>query len=158
MTESFYTQEAWEQAAKALEAISSQEYLVTPSVTPVENLPRKTYKCPTKNCSKVYKNSNGLKYHLEKGTCVASRDVSPDSSPSIQHFDKPFYCKLGCVKYYRNINGLKYHARIEHATLDFEKDVKGVVSCLMLLTQRLTGLCNVFIKKKSLLDFKAYTF
>ena len=136
MNETFYNLEAWEQAAKALESISTQEYLSTPSVTPVEsfqvfnNFPRKTFKCPTKNCSKVYKNSNGLKYHLEKGTCVASRGISPDSSPNAvsQHFDKPFYCKLGCVKYYRNINGLKYHARIEHAELDFERDVKGVVS------------------------------
>lgn len=135
--EAFYTQEAWEQAAKALETLSSQEYLVTPSVTPVESVAgfntnlhaRKTFKCPTKNCSKVYKNSNGLKYHLEKGTCVASRGVSPDSSPNAvsQHLDKPFYCKLGCVKYYRNINGLKYHARIEHPELDFDRDVKGVV-------------------------------
>ena len=172
MNQVFYTQEAWEQAAKALETISTtQDYLVTPSVTPIETMPipadscisldnkmavpialnsamdkaRKVFKCPTKNCSKVYKNSNGLKYHLEKGTCVASRGLSPDSSPGSvsQHLDKPFYCKLGCIKYYRNINGLKYHARIEHALLDFERDVKGVVRAdLVILMFRLMVICR----------------
>ncbi|KAJ3175324.1 hypothetical protein HDU87_006274 [Geranomyces variabilis] len=29
----------------------------------------KRYKCPRAFCSKVYKNSNGLKYHLEHGNC-----------------------------------------------------------------------------------------
>ncbi|EPT05505.1 hypothetical protein FOMPIDRAFT_1057253 [Fomitopsis schrenkii] len=30
----------------------------------------KAYKCPRPGCSKAYLNPNGLKYHLEKGTCT----------------------------------------------------------------------------------------
>ncbi|KZT00958.1 uncharacterized protein LAESUDRAFT_503802 [Laetiporus sulphureus 93-53] len=30
----------------------------------------KAYKCPRTGCSKAYLNPNGLKYHLEKGTCT----------------------------------------------------------------------------------------
>ncbi|PPQ67970.1 hypothetical protein CVT24_003163 [Panaeolus cyanescens] len=30
----------------------------------------KMYKCPDARCTKTYLNPNGLKYHLEKGTCV----------------------------------------------------------------------------------------
>lgn len=29
----------------------------------------KIYKCPHLDCTKTYLNANGLKYHLEKGTC-----------------------------------------------------------------------------------------
>lgn len=29
----------------------------------------KTYNCPRADCTKTYLNANGLKYHLEKGTC-----------------------------------------------------------------------------------------
>ncbi|KAG1870748.1 hypothetical protein DFJ58DRAFT_764412 [Suillus subalutaceus] len=29
----------------------------------------KTYNCPRPDCTKTYLNANGLKYHLEKGTC-----------------------------------------------------------------------------------------
>ncbi|KAG1729863.1 uncharacterized protein EDB91DRAFT_803883 [Suillus paluster] len=29
----------------------------------------KSYKCPRPDCTKTYLNANGLKYHLEKGTC-----------------------------------------------------------------------------------------
>ncbi|KAI9104580.1 hypothetical protein DFS34DRAFT_603699 [Phlyctochytrium arcticum] len=45
----------------------------------------KRYKCPKPFCSKVYKNSNGLKYHLEHGNCemdyAATSDggANPDS-------------------------------------------------------------------------------
>jgi hypothetical protein len=38
------------------------------SLKPKDENPR-IYKCPTRDCSKVYKNPNGLKYHLQKGTC-----------------------------------------------------------------------------------------
>ncbi|KAJ3178000.1 hypothetical protein HDU85_005720 [Gaertneriomyces sp. JEL0708] len=37
------------------------------TIDPVTN--KKQYKCPKPLCSKVYKNSNGLKYHLEHGNC-----------------------------------------------------------------------------------------
>ncbi|KAI8903143.1 hypothetical protein EDD86DRAFT_215441 [Gorgonomyces haynaldii] len=35
---------------------------------------QKVYKCPREHCTKVYKNRNGLKYHLQKGSC--SGDLS----------------------------------------------------------------------------------
>ncbi|KAI0955636.1 hypothetical protein AcV7_006250 [Taiwanofungus camphoratus] len=40
----------------------------------------KAYKCPRRGCSKSYLNPNGLKYHLEKGTCTiaAPLAVVPD--------------------------------------------------------------------------------
>ncbi|KAI0081047.1 hypothetical protein K474DRAFT_1672306 [Panus rudis PR-1116 ss-1] len=37
----------------------------------------KAYKCPHPGCSKQYLNPNGLKYHLEKGTC----DIDPSYVP-----------------------------------------------------------------------------
>ncbi|KAJ3044542.1 Transcriptional regulator of ribosomal biogenesis proteins [Rhizophlyctis rosea] len=40
------------------------------------------YRCPKAWCSKVYKNANGLKYHLDKGICEV--DVDSSSSPSSQ--------------------------------------------------------------------------
>ncbi|KAI8820154.1 uncharacterized protein EV422DRAFT_531858 [Fimicolochytrium jonesii] len=51
--------------------------------------PGKKYKCPKPFCSKVYKNSNGLKYHLEHGNCeldyehhaAASSAMSSQGSP-----------------------------------------------------------------------------
>ncbi|KAJ3286726.1 hypothetical protein HK104_008898 [Borealophlyctis nickersoniae] len=51
------------------------------------------FKCPKPYCSKVYKNSNGLKYHLERGNCeLDAADVAPHShsdcesdSSSIHH-------------------------------------------------------------------------
>jgi transcription factor SFP1 len=30
---------------------------------------KREYKCPRPYCSKVYKNTNGLKYHMERGNC-----------------------------------------------------------------------------------------
>ncbi|OCH86482.1 hypothetical protein OBBRIDRAFT_224049 [Obba rivulosa] len=38
----------------------------------------KAYKCPRLGCTKTYLNPNGLKYHLEKGTCTVVLD-SPSS-------------------------------------------------------------------------------
>ncbi|KNC97821.1 uncharacterized protein SPPG_06817 [Spizellomyces punctatus DAOM BR117] len=45
----------------------------------------KRYKCPKPFCSKVYKNSNGLKYHLEHGNCeldYASADMDGRIAPA----------------------------------------------------------------------------
>lgn len=41
----------------------------------------KAYKCPHAGCTKSYLNPNGLKYHLEKGTCCFDA-VEPEPSPS----------------------------------------------------------------------------
>lgn len=39
----------------------------------------KAYKCPKPDCSKSYLNPNGLKYHLEKGTCTTESHSASDS-------------------------------------------------------------------------------
>jgi hypothetical protein len=35
----------------------------------------KTFKCPRSGCTKAYLNPNGLKYHVEKGTCKIDTDL-----------------------------------------------------------------------------------
>lgn len=43
---------------------------------------RKVYRCPKAFCSKIYKNSNGLRYHLEHGNCelyFSGGAIDPDS-------------------------------------------------------------------------------
>ncbi|KAF9064481.1 hypothetical protein BDP27DRAFT_159283 [Rhodocollybia butyracea] len=51
------------------------------------------FKCPKPGCIKAYRNTNGLKYHLDKGACVIEYDssahgpgedshLSPDTTPS----------------------------------------------------------------------------
>ncbi|KAH9831512.1 uncharacterized protein C8Q71DRAFT_288894 [Rhodofomes roseus] len=42
----------------------------------------KAYKCPRPGCSKAYLNPNGLKYHLEKGTCTIVLPPEPAQAPS----------------------------------------------------------------------------
>lgn len=79
----------------------------------------KSYKCPRQGCSKIYKNRNGLKYHLQKGSC--NRD--PHTPPKQEPVFKPFFCTL-CQKRYKNLNGLKYHARADHPQKDFN-DLRG---------------------------------
>ncbi|KZT67990.1 hypothetical protein DAEQUDRAFT_370488 [Daedalea quercina L-15889] len=41
----------------------------------------KAYKCPRPGCTKAYLNPNGLKYHLEKGTCTIA--VLPDPADDV---------------------------------------------------------------------------
>jgi hypothetical protein len=89
------------------------------------------YMCPRPNCSKLYKNRNGLKYHLQKGSCrlpiggyvdgnspqgIIIHSNDPDEIKKM----KPFWCKK-CSKRYKNLNGLKYHGRVEHPELEFER-------------------------------------
>jgi hypothetical protein len=137
--------------------------LTTPSRSKSPSGPyvRRLYPCPTSGCSKVhlrcgmltgsqtnsehpqvYKNANGLKYHLEKGTCDSLGDAQVDpeavappasltrrTSSSVPLPERPYYCRVqGCIKYYRNLSGLKYHGRTAHPELDFEFDVKGLLT------------------------------
>jgi hypothetical protein len=93
----------------------------------------KRFECPRPFCSKVYKNTNGLKYHLEHGNCeMEDEDLSeklqneeyiPDE---IRVANRPYFCKIdGCGKKYKNLNGLKYHAKTAHPRIDFKSQVKG---------------------------------
>ncbi|PPQ70678.1 hypothetical protein CVT26_014617 [Gymnopilus dilepis] len=43
----------------------------------------KMYKCPQPRCTKSYLNPNGLKYHLEKGTCKLEDEVESAEESSI---------------------------------------------------------------------------
>ncbi|KAF8813099.1 hypothetical protein BYT27DRAFT_6391443 [Phlegmacium glaucopus] len=48
-----------------------------PSISPNTRRREKAYRCPTPRCTKSYLNPNGLKYHLEKGTCkIETEDES----------------------------------------------------------------------------------
>ncbi|KAJ1551659.1 hypothetical protein HK096_005491 [Nowakowskiella sp. JEL0078] len=128
----------------------------------------KKYKCPKPWCSKVrserklliflslnktfsqiYKNSNGLKYHIEHGNCeldytstdgaiaAAALEFDENGIPSsnraglppptdIKITHRPYWCKVrGCGKKYKNLNGLKYHGKVSHPDMDFRSMVKG---------------------------------
>ncbi|KAJ3062531.1 hypothetical protein HK102_008734, partial [Quaeritorhiza haematococci] len=76
----------------------------------------RVYKCPKPYCSKVYKNSNGLKYHLERGSCELDYSSATELDPSdpgpstlnIKITHRPYWCRVnGCGKRYKNLNGLK---------------------------------------------------
>ncbi|KAF8875502.1 hypothetical protein BD779DRAFT_1678207 [Infundibulicybe gibba] len=43
----------------------------------------KAYRCPTLGCTKSYLNPNGLKYHLEKGTCKIEEPVVAPPAPPV---------------------------------------------------------------------------
>lgn len=97
-------------------------------------LPEDRFKCPHPHCKKLYKNSNGLKYHLEKGNCeyvtLENIDVSDSPRPKGKAgkvVNRRFYCLL-CQKEYRNLNGLRYHASREHEDVDFDTQIKGILS------------------------------
>ncbi|KAJ3481848.1 hypothetical protein NLJ89_g12178 [Agrocybe chaxingu] len=49
----------------------------------------KSFKCPTPRCTKSYLNPNGLKYHLEKGTCKFDDDSEADPDLSMSDDTNP---------------------------------------------------------------------
>ncbi|KAJ3029898.1 UNVERIFIED_CONTAM: Transcriptional regulator of ribosomal biogenesis proteins [Siphonaria sp. JEL0065] len=49
----------------------------------------KVYKCPRPLCTKVYKNPNGLKYHLDRGACEVDHDVMEATTGISLHTDDP---------------------------------------------------------------------
>ncbi|THH29475.1 hypothetical protein EUX98_g4703, partial [Antrodiella citrinella] len=59
--------------------VNGRKTKVVDSPTRKRDCREKMYKCPHPGCSKAYLNPNGLKYHLEKGTCTV--DVNP-TAPS----------------------------------------------------------------------------
>ena len=79
----------------------------------------KPFRCPTPNCTKSYKQANGLKYHLTHGQCSF---LPPD--PVLENLTdkeaderlRPFVCAVGaaaggkgggCGRRYKNMNGLR---------------------------------------------------
>lgn len=81
----------------------------------------KPFRCPTPNCTKSYKQANGLKYHLTHGQCSF---LPPDpvletlTDKEADERLRPFICAVGaaaggkgggCGRRYKNMNGLRYH-------------------------------------------------
>jgi hypothetical protein len=99
--------------------------------SPRNNSIQKSFKCPRPYCMKVYKNANGLKYHMEKGTCEIEAHEANDAvhanalqQGAIKCAIRPYWCRV-CGQKYKNLNGLKYHAKVTHPELHFHKDIKG---------------------------------
>ena len=110
----------------------------TPSRPLTSLLFSKPFKCPKPNCSKSYKQANGLKYHMTRGSCNltslkdleqiqallrSKRNQKPDgdnepiSDAELREVEKeaerilrPYACGVGaCHRRYKNMNGLRYH-------------------------------------------------
>lgn len=73
----------------------------------------KPFRCPKEGCNKSYKQANGLKYHIQHGSC----NFTP-LDPSLEGMDdkeaekklRPFQCQVPpCTRRYKNMNGLRYH-------------------------------------------------
>ncbi|WWD17411.1 hypothetical protein CI109_101852 [Kwoniella shandongensis] len=74
----------------------------------------KPWRCPNPGCNKAYKQSNGLKYHQQKGQCDFAIHDAVDLGLTLEEAEernRPFVCAVGagCNKRYRQMNGLKYH-------------------------------------------------
>ena len=75
------------------------------------------YKCLVPGCDKVYRNQNGLKYHIEHGHTKNERQYAEAVMRAIKEdpTEKPYACAIpACHKRYRNANGLKYHLIHHH--------------------------------------------
>ncbi|ORY34109.1 hypothetical protein BCR39DRAFT_236708 [Naematelia encephala] len=72
----------------------------------------KPWRCPNPGCNKAYKQSNGLKYHQQKGQCDFAIHDAVDLGLTVEEAEernRPFVCAVGagCNKRYRQMNGLK---------------------------------------------------
>lgn len=90
-------------AAKAAEPQLPQPSLFTT---------HKAWRCPNPGCNKAYKQSNGLKYHLQKGQCDFAIHDALDHGLTLEEAEeraRPYVCAVGagCTKRYRQMNGLK---------------------------------------------------
>lgn len=97
-------------AATAEKKAAADEPLPQPSLFSTD----RPWRCPNPGCNKSYKQSNGLKYHREKGQCDFAIHDAVDLGLSLEEAErrnKPFVCAVGngCNKRYRQMNGLKYH-------------------------------------------------
>ncbi|WRT66238.1 uncharacterized protein IL334_003191 [Kwoniella shivajii] len=95
---------------KGLNGLLSEPTLPQPSLFSSH----KPWRCPNPGCNKAYKQSNGLKYHQQKGQCDFAIHDAVDLGLSLEEAEernRPFVCAVGagCNKRYRQMNGLKYH-------------------------------------------------
>jgi len=91
------------------------------------------YKCTKAGCTKIYKNANGLKYHMDHGNCEMDflspelqLDANMQLDPDMKIAKRPYWCKVvNCGRKYKNLNGLKYHAAHAHPEFDLKTLCKG---------------------------------
>ncbi|KZT38381.1 hypothetical protein SISSUDRAFT_756732 [Sistotremastrum suecicum HHB10207 ss-3] len=73
----------------------------------------KPFRCPKEGCNKSYKQANGLKYHIQHGSCnFTPQDPSLDgmSDKEAERKLRPYQCQVPpCTRRYKNMNGLRYH-------------------------------------------------
>lgn len=62
-------EEGGEEDSETSSLWSHRSIKAKPSAKPLKE---KAYKCPNPECQKSYKNPNGLKYHITKGTCLVA--------------------------------------------------------------------------------------
>ena len=66
------------------------------------------FKCPNPECSKTWKNRNGLKYHLNHGNCNGVLKSLSREEAAVS--ERPYACPVpGCGKRWKNANGFRYH-------------------------------------------------
>lgn len=78
---------------------------------------RRKHQCLVPSCGKIYKNANGLKYHLQHTHSEEERDIAERIIDAIKNDpqERPYVCaEEGCGKRYKNANGLKYHMIHHH--------------------------------------------
>lgn len=81
----------------------------------------KNYCCLIPGCPKVYRNQNGLKYHIEHSHTPEERELAQRLLKALKEdpTEKPYACHVeGCTKRYRNSNGLKYHMLHHHSDIE----------------------------------------
>ena len=103
--------------------------LISPPILQKSRSENRLYHCTRSNCSKVYKNANGLKYHLDKGSCewdYESTNASPvvtspqSSSTTVKLVHRPYACKVqGCGKKYK-VYFIYYICFIKYDCIEFE--------------------------------------
>lgn len=77
----------------------------------INEQPAKIYPCPFFGCGKVYKNSNGLSYHLQKGKLTGHKTETPPTPND----DVAFKCAV-CLVDYLDYNMLMDHMNKTHAS------------------------------------------
>ncbi|KAI9193694.1 uncharacterized protein BJ171DRAFT_524271 [Polychytrium aggregatum] len=85
----------------------------------------KPYKCLFPNCTKSYKNANGLKYHIEYG----HMDEDGTQSDGSEKRQRRYKCRFGgieCHKQYKNLGGLRYHFIHHHPEVDWKEELKSI--------------------------------
>ncbi|KAA1470829.1 hypothetical protein DENSPDRAFT_858584 [Dentipellis sp. KUC8613] len=120
----------------------------------------KPFRCPKPNCSKSYKQANGLKYHMTHGSCnfappkdlealqallaekgaqrgadggVMSEGEMREVEREAERRLRPFACGVAdCQRRYKNMNGLRYHYQHsgDHGAIGLRLLASGQHECL----------------------------